>query len=139
MRSRISLLVVSSALVAAGAVLWSSAGGAVAPTTTPEATYIGHLSGKKGTQNWRGSEAITLQTGWYSVAVQSYTAASCWYVPGAKGVKVWPVSFSSYEGPSLYFVDVLDSSATIEVTCANGHAAGPIFATVISTTMHGNP
>jgi hypothetical protein len=139
MRSRISLLVISSALVAAGAVLWSSVGGAVAPATTPEATYVGHLSGKKGTQNWRGSETITLQAGWYDVAVQSYTAPSCWYVPGAKGVEVWPVSSSSYLGPSRYFVDVLDASAKIEVTCANGHAAGPIFATVIPTTVQGSP
>jgi hypothetical protein len=139
MPNRISLLVVSSVLVAAGATLWSGAGGAVAPGTTPEVTYVGHLSGKKGTQNWRGTETFTLETGWYSVAVQSYTAPSCWYIAGAKGVKVWPVSSSSYEGPALYFVDVFHSSATIAVTCANGHAAGPIFATVMPTTLRGNP
>ena len=138
MRKLIGLLVSTVLLVAVGSIAWSAVGSASTPVTAPsEATYATHLlKNPANAKDWRGQEDVAAMPGWYKYEVVSYTAPSCWYVSG-KGAVGWPGWANS--GDVTGFVQVLKAGVSVSFKCANGHAAGAMFVTLIPTTMSGTP
>lgn len=138
MRSRLALGV-AGALALVATLLATDAAATSTPSTTGVALYAASsvkVHVHDGT-DWRATVAVPLSAGWTVLHVSSPVEATCWYV-GAAGVSAWPDAFGS-SGTAGYVVDVLAASVQVQIKCANGHGAGPVFVTATPVSEQGTP